>query len=798
MRKNYVLFLCICSASLFFSTLGVRAGQVNEDLQMETEVQEQEYNGFHKQMKVTLDNDYSACSFKIEFESEGNYKAELIDTQENSHDFVVIDRKTMTCDLDKTKKGEYTVNIISASEDDIGKVTLSVNSQKTSTTDIVDNNIKIGRDISGLKMYLKDSSLIVTWTDETCGAVNVKVVNPDTGETVKNEKVTTKYFECNLNDDIQKISVSVVPAASSSITGAELTFNIDASYNPDATIKFPDKTKVNKDEITIHAALGNTYSIYAEDNDECVLTTDMMIEGDYDLKIPLKYDGSNKLKVYVLDADGNMKSTAAEIYKDTVAPVLSFDEEYDGIETTNSSFTIAGNVTNYDTFKINDSDVKVATDGHFEKECALHLGENHIKVVAADDAGNETKYEITINEVEKKVQMDPRLIVIIVIVCILIYSKIRKNKLQKETLIKNNLKVENDKPEDDETSQESVLVMNDEDENEDKDENHTDKEEKKFALLKKKIVFKKRLNNKESNENEAEEMQSERTDETEKNKHNFFKKLKVRQKIKKDKVSVPENTVSEVEPEPKGSLENLMSESPKQNEEVKCDHEEKVKNKYCSEDRKVTIITIPDDSMESEKKDNSTEKHQEEGTQTIINVYTNESRKPRKKKGKLGWLIGKIVNLSVFVGMLFIIFHYVLLNGYIRSGSMEPAMVTGDFTISNRLAYTKSLPCTGDIIFFEHDGEIVSKRVIGVAGDAISFADGKVLVNGEVLDESTYLDDTIITECEYTYDVPNGCVFVLGDNRQDSNDSRYWSNPYVSISSIKAKLMFVIPIHELL
>ena len=55
MRKNYVLFLCICSASLFFSTLGVRAGQVNEDLQMETEVQEQEYNGFHKQMKVTLD-----------------------------------------------------------------------------------------------------------------------------------------------------------------------------------------------------------------------------------------------------------------------------------------------------------------------------------------------------------------------------------------------------------------------------------------------------------------------------------------------------------------------------------------------------------------------------------------------------------------------------------------------------------------------------------------------------------------------------------------------------------------------
>ena len=796
MRKNYVLFLCICSASLFFSTLGVRAGQVNEDLQMETEVQEQEYNGFHKQMKVTLDNDYSACSFKIEFESEGNYKAELIDTQENSHDFTVIDGKTMTCDLDKTKKGEYTVNIISASEDDIGKVTLSVNSKKTSTTDIVDNNIKIGRDISGLKMYLKDSSLIVTWTDETCGAVNVKVVNPDTGETVKNEKVTTKYFECNLSNDMQKVSVSVVPAASSSITGAELTFNIDTFYNPDATIKFPDKTKVNKDEITIHLALGNTYSIYVEDNDECVLTTDMMIEGDYDLKIPLKYDGNNKLKVYVIDTDGNMKSTSAEIYKDTVAPVLNFDEEYDGVETTESTFTITGNVSNYDTFKINDSDIKVATDGHFEKECTLHLGENRIKVVATDDAGNETKYEITINEVEKKTKMDPQSIVIIVVVCILIYSKIRKGKLKKETVIKNNLEDECDKSED-EILQESVLVMHDEHEN--GNDNQLDKEEKSFTLLKEKITFPKKFKkNKESNENEAGEMQSEKKDEIEKPKHNLFKNLKNGLKIKKNKVSISGDAMSEAEPGKKEPLEALMPDSSKQNEEVKYNYEEKVKNKYGNEDSKVTIITNPDDSMESEKKDNSTEKHQEEGTQTIINVYTNESRKPRKKKGKLGWLIGKIVHLSLFVGMLFIIFHYVLLNGYIRSGSMEPTMVTGDFTISNRLAYTKSLPCTGDIIFFEHDGEIVSKRVIGVAGDTISFADGKVLVNGEALDESNYLDDTIITECEYTYDVPNGCVFVLGDNRQDSNDSRYWSNPYVSISSIKAKLMFVIPIHELL
>ena len=127
--------------------------------------------------------------------------------------------------------------------------------------------------------------------------------------------------------------------------------------------------------------------------------------------------------------------------------------------------------------------------------------------------------------------------------------------------------------------------------------------------------------------------------------------------------------------------------------------------------------------------------------------------------------------------------------------------MTHDFVIGNRLAYKVRTPQRGDVVSFkkEVDGEkkAYCKRVIGLAGDEISFVDGYVFINGEKLDESKYLDEEIETNCNKTFIVPEDSCFVLGDNRASSYDSRFWESPYVPYDSLFERVIVKIPLHYL-
>lgn len=155
--------------------------------------------------------------------------------------------------------------------------------------------------------------------------------------------------------------------------------------------------------------------------------------------------------------------------------------------------------------------------------------------------------------------------------------------------------------------------------------------------------------------------------------------------------------------------------------------------------------------------------------------------------------------------LLFIIFlcffKYVLIWGSVLSGSMEPTIMTGDITFINGLAYKNHEPQRGDIISFRsrEDGkeETMLKRVIGIPGDHLEFINGYVYVNGNILQED-YLDASVKTLAIGTFDVPEDCCFVLGDNRYDSFDSRYWNDPYVQYSDIYGKLLTVLHLGNIL
>lgn len=106
--------------------------------------------------------------------------------------------------------------------------------------------------------------------------------------------------------------------------------------------------------------------------------------------------------------------------------------------------------------------------------------------------------------------------------------------------------------------------------------------------------------------------------------------------------------------------------------------------------------------------------------------------------------------------------------------SMEPTVVQGEVIFVNKLAYRLGNVDRGDIVTFHspyEPEENYIKRVIGLPGDEVRIDGGEVYVNGTKIEEP-YLNN--VTMDENTWIVPEGMFFVMGDNRQDSLDSRTW------------------------
>lgn len=126
---------------------------------------------------------------------------------------------------------------------------------------------------------------------------------------------------------------------------------------------------------------------------------------------------------------------------------------------------------------------------------------------------------------------------------------------------------------------------------------------------------------------------------------------------------------------------------------------------------------------------------------------------------------------------------------YIPSLSMYPTLHEGDRVLVNKLSYHLHDVNRGDVIVFERPPSETSsnipdliKRVIGLPGESVTFVDGSVYINGKRLDESYLPDGTVTSSAnapnKCTVDapciVPDGQVWVMGDNRGDSKDSRYF------------------------
>lgn len=121
--------------------------------------------------------------------------------------------------------------------------------------------------------------------------------------------------------------------------------------------------------------------------------------------------------------------------------------------------------------------------------------------------------------------------------------------------------------------------------------------------------------------------------------------------------------------------------------------------------------------------------------------------------------------------------------------SMEPTLHNGEFVIVNRLAYRFGEPSRGDVIVFLYPrdpNQEYIKRVIGLPGDRVRVSGGRVYVNDEPLAEP-YIAAAPRYQSEWT--VPEGNLFVLGDNRNNSSDSHNWGP--VPFDNVIGKALFV-------
>jgi signal peptidase I len=161
-----------------------------------------------------------------------------------------------------------------------------------------------------------------------------------------------------------------------------------------------------------------------------------------------------------------------------------------------------------------------------------------------------------------------------------------------------------------------------------------------------------------------------------------------------------------------------------------------------------------------------------------------------KRRSGRSWLVELIVIVVVVLGASFLVRTFVVQTFYIPSGSMLPTLQVGDRILVDKLSYHLHGVGRGDIVVFskpplEHQNiNDLVKRVIGLPGETISSENGQIYINGKLLREpwlqpgvkSTPGPNPVPFNLDKPYKIPAGEYYVMGDNRTDSEDSR-WFGP---------------------
>ena len=157
------------------------------------------------------------------------------------------------------------------------------------------------------------------------------------------------------------------------------------------------------------------------------------------------------------------------------------------------------------------------------------------------------------------------------------------------------------------------------------------------------------------------------------------------------------------------------------------------------------------------------------------------------------WDMVSVAVIAAAIGI--IITQVFIVIAFIPSGSMLPKFPVGSIVICLRTDYWNATPQRGEIVVFRRgdtdDKTYYTKRVVGLPGDTVTIQNGVTYINDERYDEP-WLAETPNREDYGPFEIPEGEYFLMGDNRNNSYDCRFWEESYIPEETIYARARVVI------
>lgn len=155
----------------------------------------------------------------------------------------------------------------------------------------------------------------------------------------------------------------------------------------------------------------------------------------------------------------------------------------------------------------------------------------------------------------------------------------------------------------------------------------------------------------------------------------------------------------------------------------------------------------------------------------------------------IGAIVKDVVEAILLAIVLFFVLRIGVQSTVVEGSSMFPNFVDGEWVLVNKLAYRWNEPIRGDVIVFsapDEPGKDYIKRIVALSGETVQIRSGRILIDDVPLDEPwlPVLDERAFGP----FRVPEGHVFVMGDNRPHSNDSRSWVEPELPLDRVVGKV----------